>query len=518
MKEKSMSFIRRRKWWIIVALIILAVVIFQISRNGENGIEKLTVMRGEVVSEVSETGQVKPARSIDLAFEGAGRINRIYVEVGERVQKGSWLVSQENAGLQAQLAQAQATLKQQQAKFDELKKGTRPEDLAAKRAELEKAKEDLAAYYQGTVNTVSDAFAKADDAVRSKADSIFINGDSITPQLIFSVSDSQAEVNAVSFRLKVREELTLWRDKIDTAQASPAPDTLEGLLYASENHLGTIRNFLTHALDAANKAAGVTTATLDTYKTNIYTARTNVNTAATSVTTQRQNIATQKLSVAKTQSEYNAKVAGSTPEQITAQEALVEQAEGQVNYHLSQIAKTILRAPFPGIITKINNNEGEIITANTQMVSLVGEGKYEIEIYIAESDIAKVKVGNTAKVTLDAYGSNVFFDAAVTKIDLSETLLESVATYKAVLQFTEEDERILPGLTANVDILSERKESVLYVPTRNVIMRDGRQYVKIVNSEKIVSEIEIKAGIRGSDGRTEIISGLEEGMELASLR
>ena len=517
--SKMKKFARERKWWIVAGIVLVVVIVLVAMRNGNEAEENVVVMRGDVISEVSITGQVKPARNIDLAFEKSGRISRVAVEVGQEVGRGSTLVVQENSELQAQLVQAEATLKQQQAKFDELTKGTRPEELAAKLAELEKAREDLEGYYSDVVNVANDAFAKADDAVRNKADAIFTNPDSSTPTPNFTITDSQAQVDVIAYRVLVRDELSVWRNELTVARGTLPREDLEALLLASERHISTVRIFLTKALDATNKATGVAVATLDAYKLNINTGLTNVNTAASSGSAKRQAIATQKFTVSKIQSEYDIKVTGATAEQLTAQEALVEQAEGQVQYYLSQIGKTILRAPFAGMVTKIVNREGEIVSANAPVVSVVGEGKYDIETYVAESDIAKVKTGNAARVTLDAYGSGVLFEAAVTQIDLSETLIEGVATFKTMLQFSEGDSRILPGLTANVDIMSERKENVLYVPTRNVITRNGKRFIAVIPAgEKAAEEVEVKIGIRGSDGRTELVSGLNEGDVLAPVQ
>ena len=209
----------------------------------------------------------------------------------------------------------------------------------------------------------------------------------------------------------------------------------------------------------------------------------------------------------------NLKLAGTVPEQIAAQEAKVLQAKASADYERSQLAKTILRAPFSGIVTKVDFDPGDIVSLNTPVISLIGRGAYQIEVNIAESDIAKVKVGNPAKVTLDAYGPSLVFDAKVAQIDLSATIIEGVPTYKTTLIFSKEDARILAGLTANVDILSDQKENVLYVPTRNIISRDSKKFVKLVKDKKkeIFEEVGVAVGLRGSDGRTEIISGLKEG-------
>jgi multidrug resistance efflux pump len=127
---------------------------------------------------------------------------------------------------------------------------------------------------------------------------------------------------------------------------------------------------------------------------------------------------------------------------VEIQKGQVEQARAQVLYCQSQVAKAIIRAPFSGTVTKIPFSKGEIIQPNSTAVSLIGSGKYQMETNVTESDVARIRVGNIARVTLDAYGQGVLFDARVIGIDLSETFIDGVPTYKTTLEFAQDDERI----------------------------------------------------------------------------
>jgi len=495
--KKIFSFIKRRKWWLIAALVIIIIVI--VRSGGKTGPQTIAVERGDVVSEVSVTGQVKPAQNIDLAFEKSGRISQVSVELGQKVSTGQRLVSIENADLYAQLAQAQAQL-------DQLKNGARPEELAAKQAELATAQETLASYYRNTINTINDAYAKSDDAVRKQLDDIF-NNDESNPQLAFSSNDSQAETDAIFKRIHVSGVLNTWKNELSTLSITSSNETIFSELLTAQQDVAKIRDLLNTIGKVIDAAQGVSTTTLSGYQSALNIARTNVNTAATALSTQQQNISTQHLTVDRVQNEFYITQQGATTQTIAAQQA-------QVDYYASQVAKTILRAPFSGTITKIAYKTGEIVTPNESVISVVGAGAYEIETNITESDIAKIKVGDSANVTLDAYGSNVFFDATVGSINISETIIEGVATYKTVLQFSKEDERILPGLTANVDILSGKAENVLFVPTRNIQTDNGHYFVNIVDTNDQTNKIEIEIGLKGSDGRTQVLSGLSEGQKI----
>lgn len=510
---KPFSFLKRK--YILIPLVIVIVIIAGIYLLGPKKSQQntFTVSRGEVISEVSVTGKVKPAQILNLAFEKSGRIKSLKVKVGDKVEEGGILVTLDNGDLYAQLAQAQATVKEKEAKLEELKKGTRIEDIRVKEAELQKAKQDLANYYDSVINVLNDAYIKADDAIRKQLDALFLNDDTASPRLTFVSKDIQAVIDSEWQRFVVGDQLNAWRSEIEILKNNASPADLDGAIPKDRERLAADLSFLNRLLDAVEGTSGMSADTIATYKVNIGTGRTEITTAATSVADQEQAISAQKAVVERIQNELNLELAGSTPEQIAAQEAQVEQAKANVNYYYSQIAKTILIALFAGTVTKTNFEVGDIVLANSPVVSLIGKGKFQIEADIPESDIAKVKVGEEARVTLDAYGPDLVFEAKVAQIDLSATVLEGIPTYKTTLQFLGDDERILPGLTANVDILSTKKENVLYVPTRNIIDKNNNKFVKVLRGKdrNTVEEIEVTAGLRGSDGRTEIISGLFEG-------
>ncbi len=204
-------------------------------------------------------------------------------------------------------------------------------------------------------------------------------------------------------------------------------------------------------------------------------------------------------------------LAGSTPEDIAAQEAQVEQAEGKVQLTRAQIGKTVLRSPIKGTVTKQDAKIGEIAAASTPLVSVISANHLEMEADIPEADIAKVKVGDSASVTLDAYGPEVIFEAKVIKIDPGETIIEGVATYHTTFEFLKDDNRVKPGMTANIDILTNKHENIIVIPQRAVTARNSERYVLLDKGNGKTEEKEVKVGLRGFDGNIEIVSGLQEG-------
>jgi len=436
----------------------------------------VVVKKGNIVSEVSVTCRVKPVKSVELAFEKSGRVSLVLADVGNFVYAGQPLVKEDSSELQAQLSKARA-------------------DLASGEAELNKSKVILGNYYSSIIDVLNGAYIKADDAVKNQADTMFTNGESDTPKLSFSTSNSQAQTDSQNGRLLSRAELNDWRQELLGLSAVSSRGDLDSALEKSQKHLSAINSFLVSTMDALNKVYGLTQSTLDSYKTNITTARTNVNTVLTNIADQKQSIDSQKATV-------------------DSDEAAGESYKATIQNIEAQISKTVLYSPISGVVTKQDAKVGEIAAANAVLVSVMSASQFEVEANIPEVDIAKVKISSPAAITLDAYGNNVVFDAKVSAIDPAETVIEGVATYKTTLRFLKEDGRIKSGMTGNADILYEKHSDVLVIPNRLVTEKNGEKFVTIIENDN-QKEVAVKTGLRGTDGNIEILEGLKEGDKAA---
>ncbi|MCX6812906.1 MAG: efflux RND transporter periplasmic adaptor subunit [Candidatus Azambacteria bacterium] len=470
-----MSFFKKPVFIIIaVVLVILLGGYFYFFSGKKTGPEFVVAKKGNIVQEISVTGNVKPMRSVDLAFEKSGKISAVYADVGNYVSLGQILVRQDTSELSAQLSKAEA-------------------DLDSQKADLDKAKTDLANYYSSITNILNSAYTKADDAVRNQTSALFIDGESDTPKLNFTTVNSQAQTDAQNSRVASKYELNVWRQEINQLSAGASNDDLYAALGKAENHLNITRNFLVAVNDALNKTYGVSQTTLDSYKTAINTAREEVDTASDNVLNKKNSIDSQKAVV-------------------TSNIASIQSFGASVKNIEAQITKTALYAPINGIVTKQDAKMGEIAAANIVLISVLSS-TYKIEANIPEVDIAKIKIGDSAKVTLDAYGKDVAFEAKVTAIDPAETMIEGVATYKTTLQFISNDKPVKSGMTANLDIYTAEKSNVLIVPQRAVFSKDSDKFVNLYNpsAKNGIIEIKVVTGLRGSDGNIEITSGLKEG-------
>lgn len=545
--------------------------------------------RTNIASEVSVTGRVQAAESVDLAFLGSGRVAGIGVAVGDKVAAGRILVSLESRQLLAQIAQGaanvesaqagsrqyEAALLREQARLDELARGRRPEEINLAQVKVENAQKaladaqenveqttnkaavDLVNSYNGIKDVLHDAYARSDDAISRQTDDLFYNDATTQPTLTFSTLHPQIKLDIEWQRVLSGNALTEFKFLLINIQ-SLGLAALEETLLAGKKQLLVIRDFLQKANETVLDSGGLTATMLNAYRVNITAGLNSVNTALAAVNSQEQKIAAQKVisqnSVAEVQArlndarsaltaaqaELNLKRAGATAEELSAQQALIKQAEANLASQRArvreaqaavagleaQLTENVLVAPFSGTITRQEAKVGEIITPGAPLVSLIAEAKFEIEANLPEADIAKIALParkatpnvaggqNEADVTLDAYGEDAHFTATVITIDPAATIVEGVPTYKIRLQFNDEDERIRPGMTANVTIFAGARENVLVVPQRAIIEDNGQKSVRILAGEgrrQKVAEVVVVTGLRGSDGNVEILAGLEAG-------
>lgn len=500
---------KSNKWWYIGGAIVVLIIIILIVTSGsssKNG-TSFTAVRQDIVQTVSVTGKVRSGSDVSLAFEKGGRVRSVNVEVGAQVYAGQILVSVENGDLVADLAQAQAKVKAEDAKLDELKKGSTSENIAVTERELESAKIEYTDARRTAVDTLQDAYTKADDVLFNKADQFFSNGNSSSPVFNFN-TEFQVKINAQNSRVTVGGALAAWNKTLKTISAE---GNLDAQFVAAKDSLVQLRNFLDVLALAINglTSGSVSQSTIDNYKASLLTARTTIGAEISAVTTAEKTIRSTAAAVALQESKLALAKSPARPEQVRAQEAVVESVRASVLAVEAQVSKTILRSPIAGVITKRDVEPGEIVSSNEPLITVISTNLYKIEANIPESDVSSIKVGDKADVTLDAY-NDARFVATILSIDPAETVIEGVATYRAVFAFAEQDARIKSGMTANIDVIVNEIKDAVTVPARTIIDKDGKKFVQVKSGNSTV-EKEITVGAKDGEGNIEIKSGLEAG-------
>lgn len=509
------DFIKRRY---IVSAMILVVAILALNGifgNGGQEIQSIEVKKGTISQEVEVTGKVSPAAELSLAFEKSGRVISVRRDIGDRVYSGESLVILDQSDLLAQLAQAKASVAAEQATLNQLISGSRPEEIRIKETVLDQANQDLQNTYKSVLQTLESGYVNANDAVRKQTSGMFVNEETINPQLTFSTYDLQAQADSSNLRYVASQEIGLWRKELDALYSLNTQETLNDAIQSSTKHLFKIQTFLNRVSDALVRATNLPEATANTYKANLTVAKSQINSALTSISTSEQAISSKRLAIQAAQDALNLAMAGSTKEQIDSQQARVEAAGANVMNAEAQLDKTVLRAPINGIVTKQEAKVGQIVSPNVQLVGIISEDKYQIDVNIPEVDISKIAINNPVSITLDAIQREAF-RGKVISIDPAETVVDGAVNFKVKIAFDDNDPRIKSGFTANLTIATLVKENVLFLPQFAILQNDQGVFVKKVVGKELV-QTAITTGIKGRDGSVEVLSGVSEGDVVANI-
>lgn len=534
------NFLKRRKIqiWLSVALVLIVGGFF-LFRGNQASSKTATAQIGNIERVISVTGQISANDKVDLSFDHSGRIVGVYVRVGDQVYAGKILARLDSADLSAQLQSADASVLAAQAKFDQLINGARSEDLNILQINLNNAQKVLTdaktigslvvsktALNSGinALVTVSDLFSKYKHLIDNSRVEKILND---KEQSLFLIYD-QRNLRYVDswYFLSLQTGLI---QKISQSEINP--QSLDGaeLLHQVKQVLFSVQNALDSLYSGLNLAQSA-----DTDKAAIISAKSGVLAQITATNNHEQAILNAQNTVNNYQSQLDLKKAPPTQYEVDiAKSQLIQAKAGQTQIQ-AQLEKNILRSPIAGMIADTDLRVGEIASPAQIAASIIGQSKFQIEANIAEVDVSKIKVSDPVKVTLDAYGPDIVWDATVSQIYPTERVIEGVSTYKTVIVFLKTDDRIKSGMTANLDIQNDKRENALYLPQRAIIRKDGKKLVKLILPEDFATdsrfanvsattetdktktaEIEIQTGLYGSDGRVEILSGLIVGDKIA---
>lgn len=488
-------FKRKLIRWILIggAVVVLGSIAFGKSQPAPR--ETFTVKRADVQEFVKETGQVKQKNFASLRFRTAGAISSLLVDVGAKVKVGQLLARLDDSDLQKKLVQAQADLNSAEVTLLNSQQG-----LDDSKAKSEQALNTLYIAAPSTFNDVLNASLKSYTSFITFYDSIGRLNSTISNVL----SSAQLINDAENAKPIADGAMKIIATQLQNFPLSPSRDQVDGALTAIEKPLQALQASLNTLIQTINAipTGTVSAANLEAYKSALTTAKDNMNAALSSQITLAKNIkdaqVTNSLNGNDAQSTYRLNQA-----KLSSAKAAVEIARRNLN-------DAYLYAPISGVVAAKSKQVGEFVATTDQIYYLLGEGGLEVTANVSEIDIAKVAVGNSTSITLDAYGPDVVFSAHVASIDPAETVVNGVSTYKVTFVFDASDERLRSGMTANIKIATQNRVNVVVVPLRAVSTKDGSKIVHVQAGEQ-ENEVVVRLGLKGDDGMVEVLDGLKEG-------
>lgn len=192
--------------------------------------------------------------------------------------------------------------------------------------------------------------------------------------------------------------------------------------------------------------------------------------------------------------------------------AQLKSAKAQLDYSKIQLSYATITAPISGTIGSVSTQEGETVAASLSaptFVTILDLSRLEVDAYVDEVDIGKIKVGDKATFSVDAYPDKNW-DAKVEAIYPDATIKDNVVYYATILSIEDNYEGFLrPQMTASVTIHLDTLSGVLAIPSKAIKKENGVPFVLVKEGEKSVKR-QISLG-RESGDLVEVKGGLSLG-------
>jgi HlyD family secretion protein len=160
--------------------------------------------------------------------------------------------------------------------------------------------------------------------------------------------------------------------------------------------------------------------------------------------------------------------------QVKSAQATVNQREATLAQARIDLERTRITSPVNGIVIKRAIENGQTVAASLQAPELFIIAKnlqdMQVDASIDESDVGRLKVGQKASFTVDAFPGQTF-EGQIRQVRKAATNVANVVTYVAVVGFSNEGGKLLPGMTANVRVVTDVRDNVLKVPNSALRVR-----------------------------------------------
>lgn len=460
---------------------------------------------GDLEEIIRVQGEVVPVNEYNLEFATPGIVSNVYVKEGSEIVAGTPLMKLNTSELVLEKEQLDSLVAQRVADLAKLTAGATTADIAVYQAKESNAVLALRETEKTEQLALRAVFTAIDDAVRGTTDMFYSNTNSQSPQLSFSVSDSNLENALESERASI--EALLSRDATLASSASSSDLHATALqMQADAQRIGVFLDNNAKALSTA-VSSSISVSTIQSWQASVAAARSalNVNVSALAVAEQSRAGAVATLLV--TQKELALKQSPPRIEDIQAAKAILAAAESQVGLIQEKIRKATIFAPEKSRVVHVAYKVGEAVRSGSPAVTLNGLFP-EVESDVSELDIARVENGAEARISFDALPGTLY-DGKVITIDPQKKEKDGDTYYRVNFSLTKPSTAIRSGMTAEVLIKVSEKKHVLKIHEYATYERGGVVYARVLRDNKTV-EVPVTLGISDGEYR-EVVSGLSEG-------
>ncbi|MBQ0821640.1 efflux RND transporter periplasmic adaptor subunit [Microvirga sp. HBU67558] len=285
------------------------------------------------------------------------------------------------------------------------------------------------------------------------------------------VKEGQVVARLYAEQIKSRRDAAL----ADLAQAKADLDTKRAQIDKARSALQRSQaqaNDLAAQRDRTQAQLADAQRTLDRQKeltTRAVGTQTALEQAGTQVDIQKANLVSADAQIASNRAETDGLRADLALAEagVKSAEAIILQRQAKLKDIEIDLARTDIKSPVDGVVVKRDIELGQTVAASLSAPTLftIAQDLREIDIYanIDEADVGRIKDGQKVTFTVNAY-PNRTFEGSVRMVRLSAQTVQNVVTYTAVIGVRNLDQALLPGMTANLQIVTDEREDVLRIP------------------------------------------------------
>jgi multidrug efflux pump subunit AcrA (membrane-fusion protein) len=250
--------------------------------------------------------------------------------------------------------------------------------------------------------------------------------------------------------------------------------------------------------------------------------------ASTTASRDAQSVAAAQIGVKTARMSVAVKQAPPTAAALAAAKAAVVNAQVALSSAELTLSETTVRAPIAGLVASVNGVVGTTVagggstpsatsssssgssgSSSSPFVTLTDVRGLLVSASFAETDAAKLKVGQPATVTVDALPSKEFAAHVISIASTASTSSSNVVTYTVLFSLDQTAAQLKPGMTANVDVVVGEQDNVVHVPTAAINGSGSGATVTVLRNGKQVT-VPVVVGLQG-DSSTAILSGVKAG-------
>jgi RND family efflux transporter MFP subunit len=483
-------------WWLVGLLALAGVGSWYVWLRGEPARAQtdrrvVIASRGNLTASISPTGEVEAVRRLDLGFAADGvELVEPYVSAGQEVKQGDPLARVDEEPLRRAVDQAEAQALAQA-------------ELAARQAAaaLREAQERLQALSTDDVSAARDAVAAAARRLEAaRASLAALEAGTAAQEQIDLLQWRYNEAEA--FRGGLLEQTHVTEEGLDRQHAAynammDARDALETARARAELDLLTAR----HNVARAERSLAEAQAMLR---------RLEAGEGALARAQAENRVAQAELDLARAQEHLATVLADPQEQDILLAQARYDAALATRAQARAALEGASLVTPADGTVLSVSAEVGDLVASSTPVLTLADLTNLRVVAIVDETDIGQVAAGQSASITFDALPGQRF-GGRVLEVLLEGTLSSSVVTYQVPVSLEgAEDAALLPGMTANVTIVTGQRENALLLPILALEQDDQGYYVLVDDGAGGSTAARVQIGLDNGQ-YVEVTRGLLEG-------